>query len=233
MPTKEKIMQLDSDCSGIIHGIFIGIHIVDDGVFDDDGYDSLDDSPSPLEDYVDTEFMHGDEDIHFYDNTPVARGDHEFRIVGGSYAPSGRYPYMVKGGGCGGSLIAPDMVLTAAHCAGAFNGELRIGSIERNSGGETARARFEIKHPQYKGSNYDFMVVKLDRSVQAKSVRLNGSTGSPFNGEKLTVIGFGRTSEGGSSSNRLKQVKVNAWGHKKCSKVYGSTIQKSTMLCAG
>jgi secreted trypsin-like serine protease len=44
------------------------------------------------------------------------------RIIGGTDAPEGRYPYMVallKGDGqleCGGSLVAPDVVITAAHC---------------------------------------------------------------------------------------------------------------------
>ena len=46
------------------------------------------------------------------------------RIIGGSTAPPTRYPYTVArthGGSdffCGGSLIAPDMVLTAAPCLG-------------------------------------------------------------------------------------------------------------------
>ena len=52
---------------------------------------------------------------------------HEFqeispRIIGGSDATIGRYPYaqitLIWNGAhnCGGSLLAPDLVLTAAHC---------------------------------------------------------------------------------------------------------------------
>jgi len=46
-------------------------------------------------------------------------------IVGGSTAPPNRYPYFValkdnnREIQCGGSLIAPDIVLTAAHCRGS------------------------------------------------------------------------------------------------------------------
>jgi trypsin len=45
------------------------------------------------------------------------------RIIGGSQTSSSRYPYAVSiqddiGHFCGGSLIASDMILTAAHCQG-------------------------------------------------------------------------------------------------------------------
>jgi Trypsin len=47
------------------------------------------------------------------------------RIVNGQNAPQGRFPWFVRTlgtdavggiGACGGALIAPDMVLSAAHC---------------------------------------------------------------------------------------------------------------------
>ena len=39
------------------------------------------------------------------------------RIVGGDDASPGQFPYFVfLDIGCGGTLIAPDVVLTAAHC---------------------------------------------------------------------------------------------------------------------
>jgi secreted trypsin-like serine protease len=41
------------------------------------------------------------------------------RLFGGENATAGRYPYFVRlvgAGQCGGALIAPDIVVTAAHC---------------------------------------------------------------------------------------------------------------------
>ena len=39
------------------------------------------------------------------------------RIVGGDESLPGEFPYFVEMHGCAGSLIAPRVVLTAAHCA--------------------------------------------------------------------------------------------------------------------
>jgi secreted trypsin-like serine protease len=49
-----------------------------------------------------------------------SQDDPDKRIVGGENAMAGRFPYFVhlfsEAGSCGGSLIAPDVMLTAAQC---------------------------------------------------------------------------------------------------------------------
>jgi len=50
---------------------------------------------------------------------PIQARPFEDRIVNGLDAPEGRFPWFVRLVGselCGGSLIASDIVLTAAHC---------------------------------------------------------------------------------------------------------------------
>ena len=57
---------------------------------------------------------HKHRDLNLFEDT---------RIINGEEATEGRYSYAVSlqdkwGHFCGGSLIAPDVVLSAAHCAG-------------------------------------------------------------------------------------------------------------------
>jgi secreted trypsin-like serine protease len=90
------------------------------------------------------------------------------RVIGGRESTQGRYSYAVSladdlGSFCGGSLIAPDIVLSAAHCA---SGDYRViigrHDLDTDEGDEVEVKR-EIVHPQYEPytTNNDFMVLVL------------------------------------------------------------------------
>lgn len=53
-------------------------------------------------------------------------------IVGGNIVDPNEYPYYVQilaaGSLCGGTLIAPDMVLYAAHCGNGEGGDFKVGA---------------------------------------------------------------------------------------------------------
>lgn len=69
--------------------------------------------------------------------TSLPNASHETvnpRIVGGSAASPGEYPFFAEGDGCGGSLIWKDIVLSAAHCQGAFANTARIGAYRVGAG---------------------------------------------------------------------------------------------------
>ena len=163
------------------------------------------------------------------------------RIIDGTDAPRGRFPYVglldrdppqellpqiIKDGGfdleggwgvaqCGVSLIAPDIVLSAAHCGDNYAKRVRIGMYNasdlsvlleednnnNNNGVENLRIEREVWHPDFLGRAFlgaDIMVGKLRTKSSFPIVRLHNTTILPNNNNNnngslpvLTLIGWG------------------------------------------
>ena len=160
------------------------------------------------------------------------------RIVGGTNAAAEEFPYFVLGDGCGASLVAPDVVLSAAHCEGRFDDTVRVGSIRDDSGGQVVRTlkSEELLHPNYsdRTEENDIMLIKLQEEVDFTPVPINFDSSNPATDSNadLTVIGFGDTSEGGDQSDTLQKVVVNYVNPDDCANSYGG-ITEDLMLCAG
>jgi secreted trypsin-like serine protease len=80
------------------------------------------------------------------------------RIVGGTGAPQGKYPYFVQWDrGCGASLIHSDILLTAAHCDGTnIPTGVIVGAYQNGQATFGAQARQVVersRHPKY--SSFD------------------------------------------------------------------------------
>jgi secreted trypsin-like serine protease len=175
-------------------------------------------------------------------------------VVGGKSAPPGAYPWMVAlSRGCGGSLIAPDRVLTAGHCVEDMRvSELRmfVGARTRQRGGYDydgipVRAVDVSTHPLYRpldggGPLNDVAILKLAAPVtNVPPVRLAtpAEAGLASGGSEATVIGWGVTKtdlQRAPLATGLQQGDLRILGDRACNRVYGQdgSYRRSVMLCA-
>ncbi|KAL3809341.1 hypothetical protein ACHAXA_003230 [Cyclostephanos tholiformis] len=124
------------------------------------------------------------------------------RIIGGNEADEGSYPYMVylsdDSSLCGGSLIAKDVVLTAASCSSSSTYYAYLGVRDVNNGFDEAfTVTKEVLHPNYNGEtalvDNDFMLLFLDGPSAAKTVKLNSYASVPTIGQDVWTVGWGDT----------------------------------------
>ena len=186
------------------------------------------------------------------------------RIVGGAAAPPGMAPWQVslqyRDGGagrwshfCGGSLIAPSWVLTAAHCLDDVDaGALSVvhGSQSLSASGERRYPERLVLHEGYVAANQgdDIALIRLaepfsssrQQVVQLQSRQIERAFGFP--GACSVVTGWGSTDAWGPGRSRssardlpdrLRAVDLPIIDNATCAAVYSSGEITSGQVCAG
>ena len=165
------------------------------------GLESLEDRKLLAASILDSPVDQVDETAIVYQ--PAAQARIIARIVNGE--PTAEYDAVgIVNGGCTGTLIAPNAVLTAAHCVEGFSGGF-IGDTEGTFevGGTSYSTIDVIPHPNYNPSALgtdsanDIAIMILGQNVNGiQPMEIN--RGTPQVGQVLTLVGYGGGGNGTS-----------------------------------
>ncbi|MET9346240.1 serine protease [Streptomyces termitum] len=171
--------------------------------------------------------------------SPVAAGE-AGAVVGGREAAPGAYPYAValvdvvrQRQFCGGVLVGPRHVLTAAHClTGSYAdtgrvavllGEHDLGSATESRYARTVRPARFTTHPDYDPATQrdDLAVITLPAPVRTdagvRPVALPAAD-ETFARTRLEAVGWGATAYGEGASPVLRTVTLDTLTNAECAR---------------
>jgi secreted trypsin-like serine protease len=141
------------------------------------------------------------------------------RITGGFADTANSYPDCVAVGStedgycCTGTLIGPNVVLTAGHCFNccdeSHGGQIFVGQ-KVSQKGITVKVKHAVQHPRYgsAGKHNDLTLLILAEDVSAVTPCRLASTALIDHAAEVTLAGYGNTNFGGTVGYGTRRVAV-------------------------
>ncbi|XP_017050871.1 brachyurin [Drosophila ficusphila] len=171
------------------------------------------------------------------------------RIISGSQAKSGQFPWQVilkrdewDDLLCGASIINENWVLTAAHCTYGYSSIfLMFGSVDLNDENALNMTSTNIfVHPNYNDNlNNDVSLIRLPEpltfssTIQAIQLVTESQKSNNFVGTVATVAGFGlMDDEYLDYSQNLLYAQVQIINNGVCEPIFGTNVVLDSTMCA-
>ncbi|KAF6215315.1 hypothetical protein GE061_010067 [Apolygus lucorum] len=175
------------------------------------------------------------------------------RIIGGRFFNKNEYPFLVslvrvKGRKyyftCGGSIITPNHVITAAHCLNKIikfrsKAAVFLGAHDRREVNTTAVFVYVAHFQQHAGyipnKSDDIAILTLASSINFNKIIgpvCMPHPGLDVSGKTVRVLGWGAVRNKEKGSNIPKKLDTTAMSSEKCNSAWGPNHTNPTHMCA-
>lgn len=176
------------------------------------------------------------------------------KIIGGKPAGPGEFPWMtalvvrgvnpINGQFCGGALVSPQLVVTAAHCPFGMDTDEIDVLLGVNDLSSLKAERIEVNtviiHDDYDPNTSDndvalLMLKEPSKQQPIEIIEQDDPGNLTVPGTRTVVTGWGLLREGGQSSDILMEVEVPIVSNNVANEQYGefNAVVTDNMLAAG